>query len=427
MIPIKIHTRLFLLLLCLVNFVQAENDSIIPAIGFIEPIYTNESEKKPRRIITLVPKDVTPEVVSTYYKEKCFLELMRMAKNNKSMVLTFLKNLPKDEIKSDALIAAACYAQELDIVSMLLAKGASAQAKDDYGNPILGVAVLYNSLPLAKLLLKHGANPNTALKVSVRFPDELSLSSAPLLHVAVVGQMRDMTILLLQYGGNEFINSLTTFDDGSLGGILAQRAPLHFVCSEVSDTPEDEQSDIKVIKLLLSHGANVNVQDSIGHTSLHCAAQANKLAVAKLLVQSGVDITLINAYGDSALDYAVLGNAPGIVDVLMSKNKNLFQAECAFANAVFADNVSIAKIFIKYGVKGTCTDCGNTLLHVVASRNNIELAKLLLNLGLDPKAKNDNGFTPLDIAQRKKATKIAELLSEQVSKPKKSLLSYFGL
>jgi ankyrin repeat protein len=58
-------------------------------------------------------------------------------------------------------------------------------------------------------------------------------------------------------------------------------------------------------KILLEHGANVNLQDHCGTTPLHCAVRAvagNKEQIIKLLLERGADLKIKNNLGKLPTD-----------------------------------------------------------------------------------------------------------------------------
>jgi ankyrin repeat protein len=66
------------------------------------------------------------------------------------------------------------------------------------------------------------------------------------------------------------------------------------------------ENEVEIIKLLLEHGANPNVQNSQGDTPLICATKyaGGKSATVKLLVEAGTDLAITDKDGMTALDYA---------------------------------------------------------------------------------------------------------------------------
>ncbi|NXA43747.1 TNKS1 protein, partial [Eudromia elegans] len=89
--------------------------------------------------------------------------------------------------------------------------------------------------------------------------------------------------LLLQHGADVHAK-----DKGGL-------VPLHNACS---------YGHYEVTELLLKHGACVNAMDLWQFTPLHEAASKNRVEVCSLLLSHGADPTLLNCHGKSAVDMA---------------------------------------------------------------------------------------------------------------------------
>ncbi len=58
---------------------------------------------------------------------------------------------------------------------------------------------------------------------------------------------------------------------------------------------------VEDVKLLVRHGANVNVLGDCGHTAIHYAASRGKLDVAEALVEAGADPSIANEWGFTPL------------------------------------------------------------------------------------------------------------------------------
>ncbi len=82
--------------------------------------------------------------------------------------------------------------------------------------------------------------------------------------------------------------------------------PLHFAVANGS---------LKMVKFLLSKGANVNAKASMGETPLHIA---NCLEIAKLLILKGADINSQDDSGVTALGWAVVEGNEELVDFVIS-------------------------------------------------------------------------------------------------------------
>ena len=62
-----------------------------------------------------------------------------------------------------------------------------------------------------------------------------------------------------------------------------------------------KENNISEVKLLLDHGADVNVKDEDGETPLFCASNNGHKEIVKLLLEHGADVNAKNNYGNSPL------------------------------------------------------------------------------------------------------------------------------
>jgi hypothetical protein len=77
--------------------------------------------------------------------------------------------------------------------------------------------------------------------------------------------------------------------------------------------------ELKITKLLIAHGADVNAATSGGHTALQVAAYRGNLAVARLLLDAGADINAANGYHGGPLPCAILHRQTKMADFLLKR------------------------------------------------------------------------------------------------------------
>jgi len=88
------------------------------------------------------------------------------------------------------------------------------------------------------------------------------------------------------------------------------RTPLHLAV---------ESADGDVVKLLIDHGANVNIRDdATGSTALHHAAQFGNADAAEVLIANGADINAKDNQGHSPL-YVAVNHGYSVAKLLMDK------------------------------------------------------------------------------------------------------------
>lgn len=76
------------------------------------------------------------------------------------------------------------------------------------------------------------------------------------------------------------------------------------------------KNNIKITKMLIESGADVNIADSKGTTALHYGIIFKNSDLIKLLVANGADINIIDNKGLSPWDYAKLDNNENILKLL---------------------------------------------------------------------------------------------------------------
>ncbi len=139
------------------------------------------------------------------------------------------------------------------------------------------------------------------------------------------------------------------------------------------------RDNMKITSMLLDRGAYVNAKGEDGSTPIMCARSAE---MVDLLVSHGADVDAKDTKGFTALS-----------------NRYSFHNE--FVEAM-----------IKHGADVTVRDqYGSTLLH--KCNESVEIMTALLDKGLDPNAKNEDGRTPLYCAIRDRTLDSINLLLER--------------
>ncbi len=176
---------------------------------------------------------------------------------------------------SQELIQAA-EAQDINLVKTLLAQNMAVDAQDDDGYTALHYAVLKSNVPMVKLLLDAGADPNKANR----------FGNTPFYYSFSQGEPNiALTQLLLDYGAD-----------------VNQR-------DKIGTTPLFRVVNFKkmseVLKLLIAAGADVNAQLSAGgSTPLHQAALKGNKEAAEILIAHGANPAQKTAEGQTPADYA---------------------------------------------------------------------------------------------------------------------------
>ena len=255
------------------------------------------------------------------FDEQTFINCIKDKKNNiiELFLLAGMNPNAKDHYDATALMYAV-QVGDLHIVNLLLNSGADVNTKNADGETVSTWATNHyhqiNSLYIKKVrgqrtdqtaninkgllinysqiiyqLLESNTNPNADPNLR-----EIKDGTTPLILIADIGDVDiaeknghvEIVKLLLDHGAEVDVkdndNGMTPLIYASLRG------------------------DESVVKLLLENGANINIKDNTGNTALMRTASSSAfrhIYVAELLLKNGADITGKDNGGNTALDIAL--------------------------------------------------------------------------------------------------------------------------
>ena len=256
------------------------------------------------------PEGSTPFMYAVLYSDASFLEqlLKKGADPN-----------ARNDVKATPLMWAAT---NLENTRVLVTHGADVNAtSDDIRTPLIIAAGRPGGAPIVKLLLDRGANPNPTKNPFAE--------PSPFVQATLAGDDESMR-LLLDHGAQ-------IKDTSGLALSLAVTVN----CAKCVDLlvsknlNKDDYTfallvtaflgDAKAIRLMLDHGADVNVPDPLGRTVLMYAALSDSMPLesVRLLVEHGANVNAKSLHarsadtGQSVLDIAKLYGQTPIVDLLV--------------------------------------------------------------------------------------------------------------
>jgi ankyrin repeat protein len=150
----------------------------------------------------------------------------------------------------------------------------------------------------------------------------------------------------------------------------------------------------EAVKLLVERGANVNaVETRKGQTALMWAASEGHSAVVEVLIRQGADVKAISKGGFTPLIFAAIKNDAKSVRNLLAAgadpNVKLPDGSSILIAAAAFQSSDAAIALVDGGAEVKVADRrGNTPLHTAAQIGDLELVKKLLDKGADPNARN---------------------------------------
>ena len=261
----------------------------------------------------------------------------------------------------------------IEIVRMLLEKGAQVDREDRQGvTPLYGAAGK-GHVEVARLLIQRGADINHSTKKG----------DTPLLFAAFANHI-EIVRMLLEKGACvdcENLQGATPLIWAAgkgyieLSQLLIQRGADINHSMKKGDTPllfTAFANHIEIVRMLLEKGARVDCENLQGVTPLMWAAGKGYIELSQLLIQHGADINHRTKKGDTPLIFAAFANHIEIVNLLVAAGARIDDPD----------------------------DLGRSALIIVAGSPNgsLEVAQLLMEKGADINRVSRNGETAFKLA-----------------------------
>ncbi|KFY44645.1 hypothetical protein V494_01385 [Pseudogymnoascus sp. VKM F-4513 (FW-928)] len=289
-------------------------------------------------------------------------------------------------------LSVAAYFDYADYLEDCLGKGMDPNLKNYRGKTPIFAAAMAESLDAAKVLIKHGADPNVigpggvvAMISAIRLDDWRNPNPVPF----------RVAEFLLESGADPCYKN---------GDLLA----LACLCASPDDT-----HIVSLVSSMLKHGATkvINIGKNPYWTSLHWAAKAKAPRLVALLLANGADVD-IGFWGDrvnarrfeTPLEQAcsitgqdeevvrILLEAGATVDALHRDGRTPLHLSCR-------QSLGISKLLLGHGanINAVAKD-GSRPLHDAVKEAIVPLIDLLVDKGVELNVKDIEGRTPLDLA-----------------------------
>jgi ankyrin repeat protein len=330
--------------------------------------FLNAAEADPSLLNARGPEGSTPFMYAVLYSDADTLaKLLKLgADPNK-----------RNDANATALMWAS---RDLKKTRLLVRHGADVNAlSDDHRTPLMIAARRPGAAPIVKFLLEKGANPNPNTKPVTE--------SSPLIEALTAGDAR-IVELLMQHGADAKASaemgltmSVTTKCEKGLELLAAKITDTNAYTIALQNTAVF--GDLKAVKLMLDHGADVNAFDPFGKTPLMYAVISDLLPLdtVKLLIERGADVnatckhTKAGDAGLKVLDIAKLNGQTPIVDLLVksgAKGSSITTAalkprrDNTTRKAVQDSLPLLQRVDFTFAKNAGCTSCHNNSMEAMA-------------------------------------------------------------
>lgn len=309
--------------------------------------------------------------------EKCINYVINKKMNYMPLIKSYITAIPPDVFVGS--IKAGNYT-DLKLLSLLLELGADINAPSTSGLTALEAAYRHTThISLFSFLIEHGADTG-----KIRLDVE-GHKVGILLYESLRGWSEDYFSLLVTHGAE--VNEIYPPD---------HQTPLFYML--------DKKQNPKIIKQLLSAGADVRVKNNYGRTPL-CHAVYSGIYDSDIigyLLDAGSDINEADNRGMSTVDWAKKNNMPFVLAQLLKNDKPettgfTYKDYCVQVDkAVYENDMAAFQKYFSYGMDPNARDAdGNTLLGSVVTLGSMEMLKLMVKKGVDINITDQYGNTVL--------------------------------
>jgi ankyrin repeat protein len=255
----------------------------------------------------------------------------------------------------------------------------------------------------------------------------ISTSKDTLISLASAGDANRLKTVLSN--DQESLSEDTIQDLLTAAAKSSQLEVVNLLLSQYPSVPLNEQvvrgavntGSIPTMEALLARDPSVITMpfDHYGSPLIVACMGRQKHEYLKYLLEAGADP---NQYPDAATFplaiVAALYKDPEVIDLLLSHGARL-ESSCTLGAAARLGNEVMIRHLLDRGARSDTDDTiGGSPLHTAVRAGHVGVTKILLQYGADPKAVDNSGNTPIDVAEKmrqegKDMSEMLEILGEK--------------
>jgi len=168
-------------------------------------------------------------------------------------------------------------------------------------------------------------------------------------------------------------------------------------------------NNIPMVRLLLKHGADVNLRLTRQITPLHESVSRDQMEMTALLLLHRASVNAGEEFERTPIFYAI---SRGMCELLKGYGADVFHIslknESPLHTAARHGSGESARFFIEQGLQVDLKDTRNfTPLHIASAKNHQHVVQILLDYGADIQAKTANGHNCMELADAKDHMELA--------------------
>jgi len=288
-----------------------------------------------------------------------------------------------------------CAKKKLDAIKILIKNKIDLYIEDKYGRTVLDEAVSKSDGVMIRFLLENGFDIN----------HKNSSNRTILQDVALEGNFKIFSILMSYHPNYDDIDSYgrtVLFDAVEGGSVLIVKELVNNMRNiDVKDENNETalfnavlKDNPKIAQTLILFGVNLDILDSHGRNVLYNTVLlgTENIETLKLMIDKKININQVDINGENILDELLY-----ILDLQLLKPKKILQLEGNYSLIKKDTNyLDLARILIENGLDiNKMDEYGITSLSKEVEKKKYEHVEFLINCGADINNKNINGKTLL--------------------------------